>query len=105
MSVAWHGDLPGCEFCQVNAVSVVVLFFVDRALFADDDAAGVLAEELAVVGDHQEGGLLLFVQIHQQLHDVVGGVVVQVTGRLVCQDELGMVEECAGDGNPLLLAS
>lgn len=74
-------------------------------MFADDDAAGILAEELAVVGDHQEGGLLFFVQIHQQLHDVVGGVVVQVAGRLVCQDEFGMVEECAGDGNPLLLAS
>ncbi len=55
------------------------------------------------VGHHHDGGSLL-VQFGQQLHHFVAVVGVQVTRRLVGQDQPGVGHDRAGDGHPLLLS-
>ena len=44
-------------------------------------------------------------QLFQQPHDVVPGALVQVPGRLVGQQHLGLLDQGPGDGHPLLLAA
>lgn len=56
------------------------------------------------VCNHDDRGSLL-VKIGQQLHDfvTVGGI--EVTGRFIGQDKLGVIDDGAGDGDALLLTT
>ena len=56
------------------------------------------------MGDHQDGRPAA-VDVEEQAHDAAGRFLVEVAGRLVGQDEGGLVEEGTGDGGSLLLAA
>lgn len=55
---------------------------------------------------HHDGALVLGLHfLADQLSDLLAAVRVQARGRLVCQDQLRVADECASDRRPLLLAA
>ena len=75
----------------------------DEAVPQADDAVGVLLGQLGVVGDHDHE--TVFGDVLQQLHDLNAGLTVQCAGRLVGQQDVGVVDEGAGDGHALHLSA
>ena len=67
--------------------------------FAADDASGVLAGQGEVVRGHDDGGAGP-ADLVEEVDQPAGGVGVEVAGGLVGQDDLGGVEQGAGDGSP-----
>jgi hypothetical protein len=57
------------------------------------------------VADQHQGQAALPPEGVEQADDLVPGVLVQVPGRLVGQQDLGLLDQGAGDGHPLLLAA
>ena len=75
----------------------------DLSVLEGDDARGVFFREVGVMGDHHDqpvGGDLL-----QEVHDLDTGVAVQGAGRLVCEQDIGVVDQRAGDGDALHLTA
>ena len=68
-----------------------------------DDAVGVAGVALGV-GHHYDGGTF-FVKIGKQIHHFLAIFGVEVTGRLVCEDELRIGYNGTGDGHTLLLTT
>ena len=68
-----------------------------------DDALGV-AGVLDGVGYHEDGGAFA-VELGEEFHYLFAVLGVEVTGGLVGEDELGVGDDGAGDGYPLLLTS
>ena len=52
-----------------------------------------------------DDGRALLVDAFEQLHDADGVLVVEVAGRLIGDQDLRSVDQCAGDGRTLLLAA
>ena len=69
-----------------------------------DDAPGV-AGDLVFVCDQDDGQPLLAVELLEHVEDLDAGARVEVAGRLVGEEEGGVVDEGAGDGDALLLAA
>src|SRR5512145_2572368 len=69
-----------------------------------DDAAAVLGD-VVLVSDEHDGKAVLAVETLEQLHDLDARPAVEVARGLVGENDLGVVDERAGDGHPLLLAS
>ena len=57
------------------------------------------------MGDKDEGGLALLVQFDQDFEDPGAVARVEVAGRFVGKDDLGLVDEGAADGDTLFLAA
>ena len=75
----------------------------DQAVAHPDDPLGVLGD-VVFVGDHDDG-LAGVVEPAEHLHDLVAGRGVEVAGRLVGQDDVGVVDQRPGDRHALLLAA
>ena len=56
------------------------------------------------VGNHNDGGSLL-VELGKQVHYLLAVLGIQVSGRLVRQNQLGIGDNGAGNGHSLLLAT
>ena len=54
-------------------------------------ASGILLENLFVVGYHYDGCPSFLVDGCEQIHYAVGGLVVQIARRLVCDDDVWLV--------------
>src|SRR5262245_15920705 len=76
----------------------------DAAVVERDHAAPHLVDHLAVVG-HDDNGGAGPVDPVEHLHDPDGGVGIEVSGRLVGQQQRRVVDERTGDGETLLLAA
>ena len=61
-------------------------------------------DERPVVGGEQDGGAAQ-VDIEEETHDLLRELVVEIPGRLVGDQDLGLVDQRARDGDPLLLSS
>ncbi len=68
------------------------------------DAAVGLPGDVGVVGDHQDG-VAGAVQLAENFHDDGFVGFVEIAGGLVGEDELGLIDQGAGDGDALLLAA
>ena len=68
-----------------------------------DDTVGVAGVALRV-SDHHDGGAFL-VELGEQVHHLLAVLGVEVAGGLVGEDELGVGDHGAGDGDTLLLAA
>ena len=68
------------------------------------DAAVGLARDIGVVCNHEDG-VAGFVQITEDFEDDFFVGFVEIAGRLIGEDELGLIDERASDGDALLLAS
>ncbi len=80
-----------------------------RSAVLDDLAIAQPDHPLGLVGDvglvrDQDHGSAFFVQARKDRKDVLGGVRVQVAGRLVGEDQRGVGHDCPCDRDPLLLA-
>lgn len=69
-----------------------------------DDTVGSLGDLLAV-GDDDEGLAHLVAESEQDIEDGVAGFLIEVAGRFVGEDEVGLVHEGAGDGDTLAFAA
>ena len=58
-----------------------------------------------IVGDDDEGLVVLPVELHQEVHDIIGGLGIQIAGGLVGPHDGRTVHQAPGDGHPLLLAT
>ena len=67
-------------------------------------AAGLLGLRL-VVGYHYDGAAVLLVELVEQVHDLDTHLGVQVTGRLIGEDDVGVTYDRTGDGHALALAA
>ena len=74
------------------------------SVFNADDPVSHLGD-FRVVGDHDDGLVKLPARHFQKTDDVVAGSGVQVSGRLVGQDNRGLAGKGSCDGHPLLLAA
>src|ERR1700733_3089586 len=59
----------------------------------------------AVVGDHDHRQAVVLPELLKQGDDLVAGVLVEVAGRLVGEQHLGLLDQRAGDRDALLLAA
>ncbi len=67
-------------------------------------AAGLLGLRL-VVGYHYDGAAVLLVELVEQVHDLDTHLGVQITGRLIGEDDVGVTYDRAGDGYTLALTA
>ena len=56
-----------------------------------------------VVGDHDESGAVALLDLGEDFENLCGVDAVEVAGGLVGEENLGLVDEGAGDGNTLTL--
>lgn len=67
------------------------------------DVAG--GGEIIVMGDEQQGRGMLAHCVPQHRKHLAAGLGVECSGRLVADEKLGLVDQGAGDRNPLLFAA
>ena len=82
----------------------------ERAAVLDDLAVAQPDHPLGLLGDvglvrDQHDGAAFFVQAREDPQDVLGGVRVEVAGRLVGEDQRGVGHDRPRDRDPLLLAA
>ncbi len=65
---------------------------------------GGKTQHARVVGDNDDGAPAA-VQIRQLLHDAVAAGGIQVSGGLIRQDDGRVIDQCARNGNALLLTA
>lgn len=75
----------------------------DEAFLEDDLALGVFEAGALVVGNHEDEAVLA--HFLEEPEDRLCGLLVEVARRLVAKDEAGVLDEGAGDGDPLPLAA
>jgi hypothetical protein len=73
--------------------------------FVEGQPAVHAGREGGVVGGDQGGEAGIADEVQQHAEDLVGGMLVEVAGGLVGQQQLRLVGERAGDGDALLLAA
>jgi hypothetical protein len=76
----------------------------ENPVFHPDDAIGEVSEA-AVVGDDDDGTVLLVGETGHHFDDGLASVRVESGGGLVGEDGHGRAGDCAGDGDALLLAA
>ena len=76
----------------------------DDPAIAHDQVAPRVAGDVQLVGHHHDGDPLV-VEFLKHPHDLDAGLAVEVAGWLVGQQQGGLVDQRAGDGDPLLLAA
>ena len=72
---------------------------------ADHDHARRVLGDVGLVGDQDDRDAALAVEPLQDLHDLDAGAAVEVAGGLVGEEQLGVVDQRAGDRDALLLAA
>ena len=75
----------------------------DLAVRQVDDACGVLVRQLGIVRDHNNQTVARHVL--EQVHDLHGRCRIQGAGRLVCQHDLGVVDQGTGNRHALHLST
>ena len=92
--------LPGA----VSGAGVVRIAVVgNESVLEPDDAAGVCGGDLRIVRDHDDE--LVLRDLLQDLHDLHGGLGIECARRLVRQQDIGIVDQRAGNGDALHLAA
>ena len=67
-------------------------------------AAGMVGG-LGIMGHHNDGLVVLAIQLLQQAENFIGRGAVQITGGLIAQQDRGIGDDGAGDADALLLAA
>ena len=75
----------------------------DDAVCQGDDARSVALRQLGVMRDHNDQTIVR--NLSEQIHDLHAGLGIERARRLVCQQDLGVVDERTGDGDALHLAA
>ena len=75
----------------------------DNAVQHTDDTCGVALGKVGVVGDHDNK--MVTGDFFEDIHDLYAGLGVQSAGRLVGKNDIGVVDQCAGNGHTLHLTA
>ena len=107
MLVSWYDRDRDFESPQhaseCHLESAVPGFFHDPSVEEVDLALGV--DGIAGIMGHHADRRPITVQLAQQVHDGVAVVRIQVSGRLICQQDGRLSNQCARHSDSLLLAS
>src|ERR1700722_2335130 len=81
-----------------------------RGMVAGDDTVADSDNAVGVLGDiwlvgYDDDRVAVGMEVVEESHDLVAGLGVQVSGGLVGQDDRGLVDQGAGDGDALALAA
>lgn len=70
-----------------------------------DEAAVAPFSHAGVVGDDDEGFAVLVDDVEQHVHDgcACGGI--EIAGGFICEEDAGVVDKGAGDGDALLFSA
>ena len=86
--------------------------FHDFAILPGSQGSGVQFDagtetlgELCIVGDHNQSTSLLAIDFAKQVAHLVGGLGVQVSGRLVRKEQCGAIDERPGNNDALTLST
>ena len=102
--VVVRGARGGSGFEGVVVGFVAVVDALDAAVFHFGHAVGV-AEDAGVVGDNDDAAVGGFGDVVEEFHDFGAVFLVEGGGGFIADDEAGFVDEGAGDGDALLLAT
>src|SRR5512142_3121736 len=82
--------------------SGLIFVFADNAPVQQENFVRGKTDHARVVSDNQNGPARIM-QVREQLHDrrAAGGI--EVAGGLICQNKTGIIDQCAGDRDALLL--
>ena len=61
--------------------------------------------EGGIVSYDDQSGVLLFDQLKQQFHDRLGVFRVEIARGFIGEEDIGLIDDGAGDGNALLFAA
>ena len=93
----------GC--CGAVKMALRAACLDDLAIGHDADPVGHLAHDAEIVGDEQHGHVELGLELQQELEDLRLDGDVERRGRLVGDEQVGLVGERHGDHHPLPLAA
>ena len=79
--------------------------FDDLSALHDADAVGIAADDLQIMGDQQQGEAALGLEARQKLQDLRLDGDIERGGRLVGDQQRGVVGQRRGDHDPLALAA
>lgn len=68
-------------------------------------ATGAARCELFIMGDNHQASAMVTVETKQQIGNLVTGMPIQITGRLIGQQQRGLTNKGTGNRHPLLLAT
>src|ERR1700680_4849891 len=91
--------------CFYANFHLLVSPIVHQAAVFEDDGPVSKAGPAMVMRNNHDGSLLLFRKFSKDFADLPACVGVERRGRLVSEQDLGIGQQSAGDGNSLLLAS
>ena len=60
---------------------------------------------IRIVRNEDDRSFAAFVQLFDQIHNVIGRFGIQIAGRLVRQNNPRIIDECSGNGHSLLLSA
>src|SRR5579859_420825 len=78
---------------------------VDELPLVDLQHTSGVAGRLGIMGDHHDGLVVALIQDPQQIQNFLGGMTIQVTGRLVANQDGRVGDQGACNGHPLLLSA
>ncbi len=78
--------------------------FHDTTIFHVDDAVGIV-EDSVVVGDHEDGRLALVGEFANEFDDLLAHLFIEGGCGLVSEEDIGVADESAGDGDALFLSA
>ena len=76
----------------------------DHAVTQLDDMIRHLPDRL-IVRHHDHGIVILLIHLFDQLQYFLGSRIIQRTGRLITEQDIRILDDCAADRNALLLAA
>jgi len=76
----------------------------DASVDEADMALGV-GGDIFIMGDKHDGDAALFIELAEQFHQITASRRIEIAGRLVGEDDGGIGDQGAGDGDALLLAA
>ena len=93
------------QFCDISrASSLAGLARLQMSILEDDDAVEAVGE-VEIVGRDQPGETAVADEVKERGEHALAGRVIEIAGRLVAEQDLGVVGERADDCDPLLLAA
>src|SRR5574344_1318883 len=89
--------------CQIY--DFVIFLLVTFFIFAEHYSAWIFLENASIVSHHHYCRTIFLIDFRKQLEDSVGGLIVQVAGRLIVEDKLRLIQKRPCDGDPLLFST
>ena len=110
MTVAWPKSFPPPADKRASFYEIVFFGQTDRKILKRRGSENLKDvsdsfRKFEVVGHHNERHTLLFLELEQKFNHLISSLAIESAGWFVCQDELRLINERAGDGRPLFFSA